>query len=132
MTHPESLPPRPARKERMWTCMLLPGTAWMSVFFVSSLLLLIALSFGTTDALGNPRFGSPLDNVFGIFNPTYVRVIATSLVYAVRATRRALQERAGGPACGAVLRQLSGADVRLAYVAVRREHADDLSAPTRG
>ena len=37
--------------------------------------LLIALSFGTTDALGNPRFGSTLDNIVGIFNPTYLRVI---------------------------------------------------------
>ena len=86
MTHPESLPPRPARKERMWTWMLLPGTAWMSVFFVSALLLLIALSFGTTDALGNPRFGSTLDNVIGVFTPTYLRVIIRSLMYAVAAS----------------------------------------------
>ena len=40
----------------------------MSVFFVSALLLLVALSFGTTDALGNPRFGSTLDNIEGIFD----------------------------------------------------------------
>jgi spermidine/putrescine transport system permease protein len=66
--------------------MLLPGTAWMSVFFVSALLLLIALSFGTTDALGNPRFGSTLDNIAGIFTPTYLRVIGRSLVYAVAAS----------------------------------------------
>ena len=52
---PEARPERPARRERLWTWMLVPGTVWMSVFFVSALLLLIALSFGTTDALGNPR-----------------------------------------------------------------------------
>jgi len=85
-TYAETQPPRQARKERLWTWMLLPGTAWMSVFFVSALLLLIALSFGTTDALGNPRFGSTLDNIVGIFNPTYLRVIVRSLVYAVAAS----------------------------------------------
>ena len=85
-THAESPPPRPARKERLWTWMLVPGTAWMSVFFVSALLLLIALSFGTTDALGNPRFGSTLDNVIGVFTPTYLRVIIRSLMYAVAAS----------------------------------------------
>ena len=66
--------------------MLVPGTAWMSVFFVSALLLLIALSFGTTDALGNPRFGGTLDNVIGVFTPTYLRVIIRSLMYAVAAS----------------------------------------------
>jgi len=33
---------RPARRERLWTWMLVPGTVWMSLFFVSALLLLIA------------------------------------------------------------------------------------------
>ena len=82
----EARPPRPGRRERLWTWMLVPGTAWMSLFFVSALLLLIALSFGTTDALGNPRFGSTLDNIAGIFNPTYLRVILRSLGYAVAAS----------------------------------------------
>jgi spermidine/putrescine transport system permease protein len=82
----ETQPPRRTRKERIWTWMLLPGTAWMSVFFVSALLLLIALCFGTTDALGNPRFGSTLDNIVGIFNPTYLQVIIRSLVYAIAAS----------------------------------------------
>ena len=48
-----------------------------------------------------------------------------------RAARRPLQERSGGAARGAVLRQLPGADVRLADPAVRREHADDLAARPR-
>ncbi|MCV7225327.1 ABC transporter permease [Mycolicibacterium komossense] len=82
----DALPVRPIRRERLWTWMLLPGTAWMAVFFVSALLLLIALSFGTTDTLGNPRFGTTLDNIIGVFNPTYLRVIARSLGYAVAAS----------------------------------------------
>jgi spermidine/putrescine transport system permease protein len=74
---------RRVRGERIWTWMLVPGTVWMSAFFVFALLLLIALSFGTTDALGNPRFGSTLDNIVRIFTPTYFRVAVRSLVYAV-------------------------------------------------
>jgi spermidine/putrescine transport system permease protein len=66
--------------------MLVPGTIWMSLFFVSALLLMIALSFGTTDALGNPRFGHTLDNIEGIFTDTYLRVIIRSLVYATVAS----------------------------------------------
>ncbi len=55
----------------------------MSTFFVSALILLVLLSFGTTDALGNPRFGTTLENIRGIFEATYLRVIIRSLVYAV-------------------------------------------------
>jgi spermidine/putrescine transport system permease protein len=73
------------RSERLWTWLLLPGTAWMSVFFVSALALVILLSFGTTDALGNPRFGTTLENVRGILEWTYLRVIIRSLVYSLSA-----------------------------------------------
>src|SRR5262245_62296544 len=85
-TYAETQPPRPARKERLWTWMLVPGTVWMSLFFVSALLLMIALSFGTTDALGNPRFGTTFDNLRGIFSDIYLRVIVRSLVYAATAS----------------------------------------------
>lgn len=71
------------KPERLWTWLLLPGTLWMSTFFVSALALIVLLSFGTTDALGNPRFGTTLENVRGIFETTYLRVIIRSLVYAV-------------------------------------------------
>ena len=75
-----------ARHERLWTWMLVPGTIWMSLFFVSALLLMVALSFGTTDALGNPLFGTTLDNIEGIFQDTYLRVIIRSFVYAAAAS----------------------------------------------
>jgi spermidine/putrescine transport system permease protein len=76
-----------ARKsERLWTWLLLPGTLWMSVFFVSALGLVIALSFGRTDELGNPRFSNTLENIRGILEWTYLRVIVRSLVYSVSAT----------------------------------------------
>jgi spermidine/putrescine transport system permease protein len=74
------------KSERLWTVLLLPGTLWMSVFFVSALALVILLSFGRTDALGNPRFGATLENIRGILEWTYLRVIIRSLVYSVTAT----------------------------------------------
>ena len=73
-----------ARKsERLWTWLLLPGTLWMSTFFVSALALVVLLSFGTTDALGNPRFGTTLENIRGVLEATYLRVIVRSLVYSL-------------------------------------------------
>ena len=58
----------------------------MSVFFVSALLLMVALSFGTTDTLGNPLFGTSLDNIEAIFQDTYLRVILRSFGYAAAAS----------------------------------------------
>ena len=79
---PAARPPRPARRERLWTWLLVPGTIWMSLFFVSALLLMVAMSFGTTDTLGNPLFGTSLDNIKAIFQDTYLRVILRSFLYA--------------------------------------------------
>jgi spermidine/putrescine transport system permease protein len=58
----------------------------MSAFFVTALGLVIALSFGRTDELGNPRFGTTLENIRGILEWTYLRVIIRSLVYSLSAT----------------------------------------------
>jgi spermidine/putrescine transport system permease protein len=78
--------PRRARREWLWSWLLIPGTIWMSLFFVSALLLMVAMSFGTTDALGNPLFGNSLDNVKAIFQETYLRVILRSFFYAATAS----------------------------------------------
>jgi len=83
---PRTGAPRRARHERLWTWLLVPGTIWMSVFFVSALLLMVALSFGTTDTLGNPLFGTSLDNIEAIFQDTYLRVILRSFGYAAAAS----------------------------------------------
>jgi spermidine/putrescine transport system permease protein len=63
--------------------MLVPGTLWMAAFFVSALGLVVLLSFGTTDALGNPRFGSTLANIRGLFHDVYLQVMIRSLIYGV-------------------------------------------------
>ena len=83
---PETGVARRTRSVHLWTWMLVPGTAWMALFFVLALLLMIALSFGTTDALGNPRFGTTLENFRQVFDDTYLRVLFRSLVYAVLAS----------------------------------------------
>ncbi len=54
----------------------------MSVFFLSALLLTIALSLGTTDDLGNPHFGRTLANWAQLGEAAYVKVIVRSFVYA--------------------------------------------------
>lgn len=79
---------KPGRRRRkrgspLWTWLLLPGTMWMSCFFIGSLLLIIALSFGTRDLLGNPHFGLSLDSVRHLTDPAYLKVGIRSLVYAV-------------------------------------------------
>jgi spermidine/putrescine transport system permease protein len=89
---PPEAPPAPisqrtatqAKKaNRMWSLLALPGTAWMSVFFIASLLLLAALSFGTTDTLGNAHFGASMANLRALTDPAYVKVAGRSLVYAI-------------------------------------------------
>ena len=71
-----------ARRTRLWSLLTLPGTAWMSVFFLSALLLTVALSFGTTDDLGNPHFGSTLANWAQLGEPACAKVIVRSFWYA--------------------------------------------------
>lgn len=81
-------PPRraPRRDSRLWTLLTLPGTVWMALFFVSALLLVIALSFGVTDDLGNPRFGATLANWQALLDPAYASAILRSFVFAAIAS----------------------------------------------
>lgn len=71
------------RANRLWLLLALPGTVWMSVFFIASLLLLLALSFGTSDLLGNPHFGTSLANIKALGDPAFLKVAARSLEYSV-------------------------------------------------
>jgi spermidine/putrescine transport system permease protein len=68
---------------RLWLLLALPGTVWMSVFFIASLLLLLALSFGTSDTLGNPHFGASLANIKALCDPVFLKVAVRSLVYSI-------------------------------------------------
>jgi spermidine/putrescine transport system permease protein len=62
---------------------MIPGTLWMSAFLIASLLLVAALALGTTDPLGNPRFGFNPDNIAAMADPAYRAVLLRSLGYAL-------------------------------------------------
>lgn len=68
---------------RMWTWFMLPGTLWMTGFLIASLLLVAVLAVGTTDELGNPRFGFDLGSIRALADPAYTEVLARSLGYAL-------------------------------------------------
>lgn len=75
--------PEPRNGPRIWDLLALPGALWMSVFFIASLLLVAALSFGTTNDLGNAYFGHSLANIEALADPAYRTVLLRSLEYAV-------------------------------------------------
>lgn len=62
---------------------MLPGTLWMTGFLLASLLLVATLAFGTTDPLGNPRFGLNFENFAALADPAYRTVLLRSLGYAL-------------------------------------------------
>jgi spermidine/putrescine transport system permease protein len=72
-----------ASRTRLWGWLLLPPTAWMVVFFVSSIVIVVLLSFGTVAPDGQARFGTSLANYATLWNPTYLAVFLRSLAYAV-------------------------------------------------
>lgn len=62
---------------------MLPGTLWMTGFLIASLILMATLALGTTDPLGNPRFGLNFDNITAMADPAYRIVLLRSLVFAL-------------------------------------------------
>ena len=81
-------PPPPTQQRspshtRLWGWLLLPPAAWMIVFFVSSIVLVVALSFGHVGVGGRPVFGASFANYATLWNATYLSVFIRSVVYAV-------------------------------------------------
>ncbi|GGY12652.1 ABC transporter permease [Streptomyces anandii] len=74
---------RGADGSRLWTWFMLPGTLWMTGFLIVSLALVATLAVGTTDDLGNPRFGFDLSAARALADPAYTEVLARSLGYAL-------------------------------------------------
>ncbi|MGX1855476.1 ABC transporter permease [Streptomyces sp. NPDC055299] len=74
---------RSASGTRLWTWLMLPGTLWMTGFLIASLILVATLALGTTDPLGNPRFGLSFDNIAAMADPAYRIVLLRSLVFAL-------------------------------------------------
>ncbi|MFG2827201.1 ABC transporter permease [Streptomyces sp. NPDC048434] len=74
---------RSASGTRLWTWLMLPGTLWMTGFLIASLILVATLALGTTDPLGNPRFGFNFDNIAAMADPAYRIVLLRSLGFAL-------------------------------------------------
>ena len=68
---------------RLWGWLLLPPVLWMVAFFISSIVIVVALSFGTTTPNGQARFGTTLVNYQTLWNPTYLAVFLRSILYAL-------------------------------------------------
>jgi spermidine/putrescine transport system permease protein len=79
--------PEPTRRSathtRLWGWLLLPPAAWMFIFFVSSIVIVVLLSFGHVGVGARPVFGASLENYRALWNATYLTVFVRSLVYAI-------------------------------------------------
>jgi spermidine/putrescine transport system permease protein len=62
---------------------LIPGGLWLLLFFAVPVGLLVAISFGTTDDLGNAIYGWYPDNYSRAFDPLFVPVLLRSVGYAL-------------------------------------------------
>ena len=82
VTTPRSAP-RSAQRTRLWGALLALPTAWMVTFFVSSMVIVVLLSFGRTTNDGFPVFAMRTDNYRALWNEVYFELFMRSLVYAL-------------------------------------------------
>ena len=75
--------PRSAQRTRLWGLLLALPTAWMVTFFVSSMVIVVLLSFGRTTNDGFPVFATSTDNYRALWNEVYLELFVRSLVYAL-------------------------------------------------
>lgn len=78
--------PASGRRTRLWGWLLALPTAWMVVFFLSSMVIVLLLSFGRVQADGSPVFGTRLDSYQQLWSSVYLRLFLRSLSYAVATT----------------------------------------------
>jgi spermidine/putrescine transport system permease protein len=77
---------RSGQHTRLWGAMLALPTAWMVAFFLSSMVIVVLLSFGRTQRNGLPVFGTKLTNYDALWNDVYLELFVRSLTYAVATT----------------------------------------------
>jgi spermidine/putrescine transport system permease protein len=75
--------PRSAQRTRLWGLLLALPTAWMVTFFVSSMVIVVLLSFGRTTNDGFPAFALRTDNYEALWNDVYLELFLRSLGYAL-------------------------------------------------
>jgi spermidine/putrescine transport system permease protein len=80
----EDWSPKGAR--RFWAVSLAPGAAWLLVFFLVPVGLILAMSFGTTDIVGRPVYGWNPENYRQVLQPIFIPMLARSIGYALVVT----------------------------------------------
>ena len=70
-------------ERRFAASFLLPGGLWLLLLFLVPLGILLAISFGTTDDLGNAIYGWYPENYSRVFDSIYLPVLARSVGFAV-------------------------------------------------
>lgn len=83
--HPKKTPP-PAperRQNRLWSLFLAVPTGWLALFYLVPLLILVGLSFGATDLLGNPVYAWNPGNYADLASSLYAQLFARSLLYSL-------------------------------------------------
>lgn len=79
--------PRPSgQRTRLWGALLALPTAWIVGFFLSSMVIVVLLSFGRTQSDGKPVFGTTTANYEALWNEVYLELFLRSLGYAVATT----------------------------------------------
>ena len=63
-------------ENRFAAAFLIPGGLWLLLLFVVPLGILLAISFGTTDDLGNALYGWYPENYERVFDSIYLEVLA--------------------------------------------------------
>jgi spermidine/putrescine transport system permease protein len=71
---------------RLWGALLAVPTAWIVGFFVSSMVIVVLLSFGRTQSDGRPVFGTSTANYEALWNDVYLELFLRSLGYALATT----------------------------------------------
>src|ERR1700712_3885004 len=74
--------PRSSQRTTLWGFLLALPTAWMVIFFVSSMVIVVLLSFGTTTRDGFPVFGTTGANFSALWDQVYLQLFVRSLIYA--------------------------------------------------
>jgi spermidine/putrescine transport system permease protein len=77
---------RSGQRTRLWGLLLAVPTAWVVGFFVSSMVIVVLLSFGRTQSDGRPVFGTTMANYEALWNDVYLELFLRSLAYALATT----------------------------------------------
>jgi spermidine/putrescine transport system permease protein len=72
-------------ENRFATAFLVPGGLWLLLLFVIPVVLVLALSFGYTDDLGEAIYDTRLDNYERLVDPDYLPVLFRSVGFALAA-----------------------------------------------